>query len=139
MSVATVKQERTGWRDLRLSQRHRLWGFNCPALDIDCFIEYDNGEPAALIEYKNERAGEQTHSASYKALWMTAERADLPHFVVWYSSDFSRWTVYPVGINAAQFLSEKATYNEAGYVSFLYRIRGRTMPAEVLRNMELSR
>ena len=131
----SVKQERTGWRDLRLSARHRLWGFDCPALDIDCFIEYDNGVPAALIEYKHERAGEQTSGASYKALWFTAEMADLPLFVVWYTGDFTRWTVYPVGIVAQKFLSEKTAMSEREYVSFLYLLREREAPTEVLRGL----
>lgn len=130
-----VRQERTGWRDLRLNDRHRSWGFDCPALDIDCFIEYDNGEPAALIEYKHEGAGEQTSDASYKALWFTAERADLPLFVVWYTGDFSRWTVYPVGIVAQKFLSGKTVMGERAYVAFLYLLRGREAPAEVLERL----
>lgn len=130
-----VREERTGWRDLALSQRHRLWGFDCPALDIDCFIEYDNGEPAALVEYKSEQAGEQTSGASYKALWFTAERADLPLFVVWYARDFTRWTVYPVGIVAQKFLAEKAVMSEPEYVAFLYLLRGRQAPHEVLERL----
>ena len=30
-----VRQERSGWRDMRLSERHRRWGWNCPAVDLD--------------------------------------------------------------------------------------------------------
>lgn len=28
-------QERTGWRDEEISARHRIWGVNCPAVDLD--------------------------------------------------------------------------------------------------------
>ncbi len=31
----SVRQERTGWRDEKISQRHREWGYNCPAVDLD--------------------------------------------------------------------------------------------------------
>lgn len=35
-----VKLEKTCWRDLDLLKRHRVWGWDCPAQDID-FLEYD--------------------------------------------------------------------------------------------------
>jgi hypothetical protein len=54
-----VAKERSGWRDLELSQRHRAWGFDVPAVDIDYFLAYDNGKAVALIEYKHERAQPQ--------------------------------------------------------------------------------
>ena len=47
-----VRQERTGWRDEALSKRHRDWGWDCPAIDIDfLMIEYDKGKSVALVEY----------------------------------------------------------------------------------------
>jgi hypothetical protein len=48
-----VRRERTEWRDLELSKRHREWGLNCPAVDIDfLMVEYYYGKPVALIDYK---------------------------------------------------------------------------------------
>ena len=53
-------KERTGWRDQALSERHRAWGWDCPALDMDfVMIEYDNGKATALVEYKHEQAAPQ--------------------------------------------------------------------------------
>lgn len=38
--------ERTGWRDERLSRRHREWGFDCPMVDCDFIaVEFDHKEP----------------------------------------------------------------------------------------------
>ena len=52
-----VRRERSGWRDEWISKRHRLWGFDCPAVDIDfLMLEYDRSVPCALIEYKEQHA-----------------------------------------------------------------------------------
>lgn len=65
-----VRQERTGWRDQELSNRHRNWGFNCPAVDLDfVMLEYNHGKPAALVEYKHKNAvPPNTSHATYCAL-----------------------------------------------------------------------
>jgi hypothetical protein len=48
------------WRDEAISQRHRLWGFNCPAVDIDfLMIEYDQGKPAACVSRLYEIRGRE--------------------------------------------------------------------------------
>ena len=50
---STVKKERNGWRDEAISLRHRLWGWDCPCVDIDfLLIEFDKSLPVALVEYK---------------------------------------------------------------------------------------
>ena len=50
-----AKAENTFWRDGALSLRHKKWGYDLPALDMDfLMIEYDHGIPVALIEYKLE-------------------------------------------------------------------------------------
>ena len=57
-SVDGVRQERTNWRDQELSARHRTWGFNCPAVDLDfLMVEYNIGKPVGLIEYKHFKRG----------------------------------------------------------------------------------
>lgn len=41
--------ERTGWRDMAISQRHRLYGYDCPMFDIDFMcVEYDKSMPVCL-------------------------------------------------------------------------------------------
>jgi hypothetical protein len=46
-----VRPSRRPWRDLRLNERHRDWGRDCPAVNLD-FVEFDNFYPIALMEAK---------------------------------------------------------------------------------------
>ncbi len=79
-----VKPERTGWRDAWLSGRHRLWGWDCPWQDID-WLEYDNGHPVALFEYKHSSAPPLNPShLGVQAMIELADRARLPFFGVRY-------------------------------------------------------
>ena len=128
-----VRNERTGWRDLDLSERHRNWGWDCPAVDLDfLFLEYDRGKASALIEYKNEYAKPQmaTHP-TYQALIDLGTRADVPVFAVRYASDFSWWKVIPLNKRAKEWVPERLTLNEHEYVSLLYKIRGYDLPKSV--------
>jgi hypothetical protein len=130
-----VKQERTGWRDLALSARHRLWGWDCPAVDIDfLMIEYDNGSPIALVEYKNECAPTQySNHPSYRAMIELGTCSKIPVLAVRYKSDFSTFTVVPLNKFAKDLLpgAERKDMTEYEYVTFLYRIRGRKLPKHI--------
>lgn len=128
-----VKKERSGWRDMELSQRHRMWGWDCPAVDLDfLLIEYDKGKVAALVEYKHETAKLQYSShPTYKALIDLGNRADLPVFVCRYSDDFTRYKAIPLNRIAKKILKDVKVMSEKEWVSFLYRIRGRKMPKEI--------
>ena len=45
-----VKKERSGWRDLALSLRHKMWGWDCPAVDLDFFfLNTTRGNPLHLL------------------------------------------------------------------------------------------
>ena len=135
----TVKAERTGWRDLRLSERHRRWGWDCPAVDLDfLFLEYDKGKAVALVEYKHELALVQhsTHP-TYQAMIDLGNRASIPVFGVRYADDFTWWRVTPLNSWAKTFceevgLSQSATtMTEEEWVTFLYHIRGYELPDSV--------
>jgi hypothetical protein len=132
-----VKPERTGERDMSLSERHRLYGVDCPAVDIDLLlIEYDTATPVALIEYKNEHAySGHTSWSTWHALETLANNALLPLFQVIYSSDFSRWQVRPMNYIARYRIPQPVEMNEPDFVRFLYSIRGREVPLEVLENL----
>lgn len=130
-----VKRERTGWRDLGLSARHRRWGWHVPAVDIDFFLEYDNGKPAALIEYKRQNAevvDPKTHRNT-QAVVTFADAAHVPSFGVRYAPDFSWWIVTPLNSRAQQWVpSAHQEMTEREYVTFLYRLRGyRSLPHTV--------
>lgn len=123
-----VRQERTGWRDEAISSRHRVWGFNCPAVDLDFLVaEYNVGKPVALIEYKHHRAWvPQLQHATYRAL---ADLADgyrdspLPFLVVFYWPDIWAFRILPVNDAAHDHFHTGETLSERDFVSRLYRLR----------------
>lgn len=99
--MRTARSERTGWRDSELSLRHREWGFNCPAVDLDfVMLEYNHGKPCALVEYKHTRAQKHDPShATYRALIDLADNyrpGPLPCFVAVYDPEFWSFLVYPL-------------------------------------------
>ncbi|MBQ3454982.1 MAG: hypothetical protein IJG36_00975 [Synergistaceae bacterium] len=134
-----VKQERTFWRDAGLSQRHRQWGWDCPMMDIDFLaLEYDKGEPAVLVEYKNEHAETQYAShPSYQALIKLGNKAGLPVIACRYSDDYTKWRVVPLNAKAAEFVPESKILNEYEWVNLLYQIRGREITHEEFESMKV--
>lgn len=132
----TVKAERTGWRDQKLSERHRLWGWDCPAVDIDfLMLEYDNGKAVALVEYKHQNAPMQkiTHP-TYQALIDLGNRAKIPVFNVRYADNFLWWIVTPLNKIAQHYLPEQKKMTEQEWVAFLYQLRGRKYEKETPSN-----
>lgn len=129
--------ERTGWRDEALSKRHREYGSNLPAVDIDfLLIEYDHEEPKALVEYKNEHTQPINvgKSPSILAMVNLANRAGIPAFLVRYADDFSWWKVLGLNDQAASHLTDNPKYmEEADWVEILYAVRGMRM-SETERN-----
>lgn len=134
-----VKEERTGWRDEKLSRRHRRWGWDCPAVDLDfLLLEYDKGKASALVEYKNEHAETQYAShPTYQALIDLGNRAGIPVIACRYSDDFSKFQVTPLNDNARNVISSKEELSEKNYVKLLYKMRGREVPESVLDGMDV--
>lgn len=128
-----VRQERSGWRDLELSKRHRKWGWDCPAVDLDfIFLEYDKGEPVAIVEYKHEAAKPQYAShPTYQAIIRLGTRASIPVFAARYKGDFSCFTVVPLNEIAIEKLPHRRNMTEREWVTFLYELRGYTPPEEL--------
>lgn len=134
-----VKPERTGWRDQRLSEEHRRWGWNCPALDIDfLFLEYDRGRVVALVEYKHESAPKQYAShPSYQALIDLGNRAGIPVFVCRYADDFSSFTVTPLNAVAIRLCGrDRLVFTKREWVKFLHHLRGYEAPETLLDEIE---
>ena len=133
--------ERTGWRDESLSLRHRDWGYDCPAVDLDfLLIEYDNAKPKALIEYKNQHAQPiiVSNNKSILAMIELVNSAGLPALLVRYADDFSWWKVAPLNELALKHMpttDSKSTvyfFDEVQFVTLLYSIRGRQIPQSVV-------
>ena len=120
-----VSPERTGWRDEGISRRHREWGLDCPAIDIDfLLIEYNYGKAMALVEYKHENATPQypTHP-SYKALIDLGDRAGIPVFAARYANDYSWFKVTSLNEYAKSYIPECETMAEDEWVVLLKRVR----------------
>jgi len=131
-----VAQERTHWRDLKLSERHRLWGWDCPGIDIDfLFLEYDKGKAVALVEYKHEHAKPQERKhPSIMAMVDLGDRAGVPVFGVRYADDFSWWTITSLNVSARELVPEQTTITEKEWVTLLYKMRGYDLPENLFDN-----
>jgi len=129
-----VRQERTGWRDESLSRRHRRWGWDCPAVDLDfLFLEYDRGKATAIVEYKNEHAALQYAShPTYQAMIDLGTRAGVPVLACRYSDDFTVWNAIPLNNEAKKHLPGRKTMTEPEWVKFLYGLRGYDCPQGII-------
>lgn len=129
--------ERTGWRDEELSGRHRKWGFNCPAVDLDfLMVEYNLGSPVGLVEYKHFRA--QTPDLkhpTYRAIKQLAELADLPFLIAFYWPDCWAFRVTPVNARAQMVYSGNGLLTEQRFVESLYHLRGLKIEEQVYREL----
>ena len=128
-----VKEERTGWRDQRISELHRTWGYDCPALDIDfLMLEYDHAIPSALVEFKHENAPPlRMGHPSIRTLKELCNRANIPFFLVRYADNFSWFHVTPGNDRASEFVTEPVRLTELEWITLLYRCRGRAVPDEL--------
>lgn len=135
-----TRLERTGWRDEGISKRHRRWGFNCPAVDLDfLMVEYNLGLPVGLVEYKHHQARTpDVRHATYRALTSLADgyakdgKADpLPFLVAFYWPDVWAFRVTPVNEAARRAFSPSEVLSEYEYVRRLYRLRRLTLSKEL--------
>lgn len=133
--MSLVRAERTGWRDQEISQRHRMWGWNCPAVDLDfLMVEYNVGRPVGLIEYKHYRAKKpDILHPTYRALAELADVANLPFLVAFYWPESWSFCVLPVNEYAKKHYTDWQPLSEREYVAGLYKLR-RLKLAETIEN-----
>lgn len=127
-----VKEERSYWRDMELSLRHKQWGYNCPAVDIDFLMsEYDTDIPIAIIEYKNENCKNiKLNSSSLNVIKELGNMAHLPVFLIQYTHNF-KFNICPLNLIAIETTPKDKQYiwfSEKQYVDFLYWLRKRETP-----------
>ena len=122
--------ERTGWRDEEISKRHRHWGFNCPAVDLDfVMMEYNHGKPVALVEYKHKQARDPNiNHATFKALKHLADgykQGPLPCFVAMYDPETWDFKITPINETAKIQIGSNADIwiSEQRFVTYLHLIR----------------
>lgn len=123
-----------GLRDWRLSERHRAWGLDAPACDLDfMLIEYDSAVPTALTEYKHcspSGHSKVVENASLRAFRTLAHMAGLPAWVAFYRPWSWSFKVYSLN-DAARAIwgaDEYVIRTELEYVTALYRLRDRSLP-----------
>lgn len=120
-----VRAERTGQRCPKISERHRHWGFNCPAVDIDfLMVEYDHGRPVAIVEYKEINWNpSNTSNMTYKAIRELA--GELPFLVAVYDPNDWVFIVYPMNDAAERHYGDwaKIRISEKDFVESLYAFR----------------
>ncbi len=128
-----IPKERSGFRDEKLSKRHRMYGWNAPAQDLD-FIEYYHLKPIALIEYKHERAVIDVHSHQCTVLKNLGDMASLPAFIAVYNDQYE-YDVYPLNDLARKTLKDWTHLPEQRYVAFLYYLRGIKLTDEMWQEL----
>lgn len=139
----SVKVERTGWRDEALSTRHRIWGWNCPAADVDfLMLEYNLGLPCAWVEYKHRNA--QMPSLNHPSIQAFNTMANaltppIPFMIVFYDSQEWWFRVVPVNAAAKQIYTHNQVMSEREYVTSLYTIRNRAITQHVLQNLKVTK
>ena len=137
-------------RDAWLSGRHRVWGSNVPAMDLDFILaEYDRCVPIALIDYKHERAIINLESANSRTLTALGDMAGIPAFIVQYghSNQSGWWGEVPenstpwfqvIPLNSYAHTAglpsndNKTRLSELVFVSWLYELRGRKIPQDIV-------
>ena len=122
-----VRTERTGWRCQEISKRHREWGYNCPAVDLDFMVaEYNHGEPVALVEYKEKHARTpDLNHATYRALRALADgyKTGLPFLIAFYCPVDWWFIVIPVNKHAKRIYDSPHFFTEQEFVKSLYYMR----------------
>jgi hypothetical protein len=128
-----MQRERCGWRDELISERHRTWGADAPATDVDfLLVEFDRAEPAALVEYKHEAARPcNPNKPVFRALASLATRAGIPCLAVRYRNAFDIFVVHPLNDLARRYVQPGQRMTEREYVGLLYELRGRSLPEHV--------
>lgn len=131
----------TGWRDGIIPVRHRFYGFEAPAAGMKLpMIEYDRGEPLAVINYLNRADGlprGEDVNAAYGAFGRLSDitGVQLPFMTAVYDPRTWAFQVYPHNSAAYSFLDvtpepgKAVMYmTERQFVANLYRLRGRHVP-----------
>lgn len=144
------RAERSGWRDEDLSRRHRLYGVDVPATDVDfLMIEYDHHEAVGVVDYKlrdNIGFAKPEHFNTVSSVRAMCSLCDsrgrqLPVFVAMYERDPWRYRLLSENpradaMMARQFGKCDILLTEIEYVEWLYLIRRRTLPTFVMKRLQ---
>jgi hypothetical protein len=128
--------ERTGWRDQEISKRHREWGMNCPAVDLDfVLLEFNHGVPVAVVDYKHCAKANPLEGLNEWAIKSMSELynkhgENLPFFVARYWPGTWAFMVRPMNDPARKLVPDEwRPMTEQQWVTGLHRIRKRVLTA----------
>ena len=119
--------------ELVLSDRHRLWGFYVPMVNVDFLvIRYDSETPLAVIEYKHIEAEFQEDSNIRALLKLCFEEAPgryrpLPLYVVRWEQT---WDWFQI-LDGRDLQRPLHRFGEREYVQWQYSLAHREMPADL--------
>ena len=132
------QREAKEWRDEWISERHRTWGYQLPATDIDfMLLEYSGSKPIALIEYKTigsmKYVGIDKVMRGHAPVSNLADMANLPSFIVAYDINAIKFWVWATNNHAElELLGDNyEAISESKFVSFLKGLRG--LPNEFIQ------
>ena len=132
------QREAKEWRDEWISERHRTWGYQLPATDIDfMLLEYSGSKPIALIEYKTigsmKYVGTDKVMRGHAPVSNLADMANLPSFIVAYDINSIKFWVWATNNHAELELlgDDYEAISESKFVSFLKGLRG--LPNEFIQ------
>ena len=123
------REERTGWRDIEYSLRHRCFGRRLYMVDIDD-IEGDGDKPCGIIDIKTEVA--EINEYSDKLYRNLAEGRPLPYFRVIRRLDFSDYEIQPRNELGRKWIPNIEIVDEKRYIEFLSDLRGINLDEKVL-------
>lgn len=130
--------ETTGWRDESLSRRHREYGFDLPATDLDLvMVEYHHGKAMALVDYKLDSPRPtdpwpiSRAKANYRAISDLGTRARVPVFVTLYPRSMEWFEADPLNDLAEAWVARRTRMSEFAWVTLLYQMKAMPVPREV--------
>lgn len=117
------------WQGEIVSKRHRDWGWNNPALDIDFVLEKEN-KPLAIIEFKNDRTFSDyekfSKTTSCQAIKYLCDYCESPvaFFLIIYNYNFTNFKINALNDTAKKFTNDnELVLNQEEYLEFLENIR----------------
>jgi|SRR5271157_417090 len=132
ISCLAVVPEADSWPVHReMSLRHREWGLNCPAVDLDyLLIDFNHCVPVCILEYKYMTS--PTNDSNTTATLRLAEHCGIPYFGAQYNNR-AWWFIvsaYRIGQGIVPG-DEKKRYNEQSFREFLYELRDRAVAKNI--------
>ena len=136
-----VRKERTDWRDSRLDKIHNLFGYDCPCDNVEfLMIEYDQGTPVALVDYRLK--GRNNSGPSKSVLELCKRRKEeIPFLVTYYeisNRQMKNIDVVCCNDSALKTIGNKKGISEKDYIKLMYSIREKIVPGRTEQGIELA-